>query len=696
MRKLMRPLVCMLGFFSACFGQPLDFIYKNDFTERNFNDQDSYEYDRSSYMKDGHYFFEKSKQTGFWFFVEKFFIDPAKDYEIEIKMQPYDYADNAEFGIIFGGKHTMIEEKINSFVMNPDGKVRISSWADYKIEPHMDWKKKMPPVKKDEWYIFKIKLKDGKQQFYINNTLTYEGTPIEFHDRWFGWYIDGIIGIKVDYFYIKQARGAIKPSAEYAGKNKERAKGSINSSSDEIYPTLSKDGKELFFGRVFSKTGYFIMNDGYPSMQKCAVDSTGKTGISKKVKGSAMYPLWSPWYIASTPDANGFYCEGGAGYGSAVNNNLFYHTNNEAGGFDQNKSYKFPPLEITVKHASMSKDGKTMVISGFRRYEPKGLELYVSKKNAEGWSKPEPIASLNTNGDELTPFISGDMKKLYFSSDGHPGYGYSDVFVCTRLDDTWQNWSAPENLGEGINDMGCNLYFSLPDTGDYAYLSSNSGHIHNLDIFRVKVDRKKEPLVLKGKIIYEDGTSPPLNSIQLVYENKTFKKEKIVVDPATNTFSTKIKEGEKYTIQLPDSNYIIIAQKTIPGTAKPNEKLVELMVKRLKKGESFVLENIYFSPNKTDLLPASFPSLDILLSAMQSNPDLKIEVQGHTSRTNEGEAFNQELSSNRAAAIKTYLVGKGIQETRIRSKGYGYSKPIYTDDLEEHQAKNRRVEIKIL
>jgi outer membrane protein OmpA-like peptidoglycan-associated protein len=119
-------------------------------------------------------------------------------------------------------------------------------------------------------------------------------------------------------------------------------------------------------------------------------------------------------------------------------------------------------------------------------------------------------------------------------------------------------------------------------------------------------------------------------------------------------------------------------------------------VSKIKRGESFVLENIYFTPNKFDLISTSYPALDALAQAMINNPKLKIEIQGHTSKTNETEQFNLNLSTQRAKEVKKYLSSKGIPDDRMTAIGYGYTRPKYTDDSLDHQAANRRVEIKIL
>lgn len=107
------------------------------------------------------------------------------------------------------------------------------------------------------------------------------------------------------------------------------------------------------------------------------------------------------------------------------------------------------------------------------------------------------------------------------------------------------------------------------------------------------------------------------------------------------------------------------------------------------------LKNVFFNTGKSDLLPASFAELDIQVDFLNSNPELKIEVSGHTDNVGT-EASNQLLSQNRAKAVADYLIQKGIASTRISYKGYGSTKPITTNDTEDGRAKNRRVELKVL
>lgn len=107
------------------------------------------------------------------------------------------------------------------------------------------------------------------------------------------------------------------------------------------------------------------------------------------------------------------------------------------------------------------------------------------------------------------------------------------------------------------------------------------------------------------------------------------------------------------------------------------------------------LKNVFFNTGKSDLLPESFYELDNQVKFLNANPDIAIEVSGHTDNVGT-ETENQTLSENRAKAVADYLIKKGIQTSRVKYKGYGSSKPVSSNDTKEGQAKNRRVEITIL
>src|SRR5690606_35751045 len=135
-----------------------------------------------------------------------------------------------------------------------------------------------------------------------------------------------------------------------------------------------------------------------------------------------------------------------------------------------------------------------MVLHADREGGHGGADLYVSFRRDDGtWSEPLDLGpDVNTPGHEITPYLAADGVTLYFSSDGRGGLGGHDVFVTRRLDDTWQRWSEPENLGPRVNTDGFDAYFVAPAVDDYAYLASTTDATGSVDIFRVLL-REPEP-----------------------------------------------------------------------------------------------------------------------------------------------------------------------------------------------------------
>ena len=145
-----------------------------------------------------------------------------------------------------------------------------------------------------------------------------------------------------------------------------------------------------------------------------------------------------------------------------------------------------------------------------------------------------------------------------------------------------------------------------------------------------------------------------------------------------------VKVDEKGCPRDSDGDGVYDDQDQCPGTpkgAKVNDK------------GCWVLEGIQFDTGKWDIKPKSYPVLDAVVTVLGDNPTLKLEVQGHTDNVG-SQASNQKLSENRAASVMEYLVAKGIQRERLSSAGYGFSKPMASNDTAQGRAKNRRVQLK--
>ena len=118
----------------------------------------------------------------------------------------------------------------------------------------------------------------------------------------------------------------------------------------------------------------------------------------------------------------------------------------------------------------------------------------------------------------------------------------------------------------------------------------------------------------------------------------------------------------------------------------------EEIKKQLDEKGHVAIYGILFDLDKASLKPESKKSLQEIVKLMQNYPGLKIEIQGHTD--NQGSVdYNKDLSQSRAQTVKTYLITNGIDDSRLASKGYGFSQPVASNDTQEGRAKNRRVEL---
>jgi outer membrane protein OmpA-like peptidoglycan-associated protein len=672
-----------------CCAQNAAFVYKNDFDNPIINEKPVSNEDHRIELKDGFMFCEQMKENFYWCIAERLFVNEEKDFEIEARMRPYNYNSFAsEFGIVFGLKDVNV---FNSFTINSWSFSAVNSVSNYSSTPLIR-SVRTNSYTYGDWCVFKIIYKSGIFEFYINEQLAGSCKKTEIPGRWFGWYTNGKMGLQLDYFYVRQYKGEIQVSDEARHFVKERIKGGVNTSKDEVTPRYSKDGSTLMYGSLSSGDGSFYSStkSGDITCYRAVTDTSCKVISTVRLKT----PLFHPWYIAQAPNDEGFLVGEkdnffpSSGYPITCIDPLLKINSVASIQFETNTG-------INIRHASISNDGQVMLLSGYEKYEPFGMDLYVSFKKEKLWTLPKKIITLQTRGDELTPSISPDNKKIYFSSDGFPGYGFTDVFVSTRLDDSWLNWSSPKNLGRTINDEAFNEFFIAPDSHaiNSGVMSSTYGNINNLDIFRVKNSRQKikPKIVLTLFLKYTKPETEPVSVLQM-NSDKTAN-PKFIPIPSDQKATIEIQPDEHFTFVVPDTSYLILNQNYF--TKNVGEKIIELTLSQITAGESFILENIYFEPNQYQLLPQSFTALNNLADMMKHKPTLKIEVQGHTSMNQEGESFNIELSQKRANAVRNYLIAKNISSERITAKGYGYHIPIYKDDSEEHQSKNRRVEIKI-
>jgi outer membrane protein OmpA-like peptidoglycan-associated protein len=458
---------------------------------------------------------------------------------------------------------------------------------------------------------------------------------------------ESISNIKQDIWISKIGKTNLWQNAENIGKP-------INNEDENAAATVSADGKTLF-----------VLNKYNP-------DGSMTIGLSKsKFKDKS-------WQFPQEVKINGFQA-------------LKVYKDNSKGDGDINTEFSITPDE-------------KVLIMGLKRSNTFGdKDLYFSFKNADGsYSQPENLGNvINTAANEGSPFMAADNKTLYFNSNGHPGFGDSDIFVTTRLDDTWKNWSEPKNLGPIINSPQWDGYFSIPASGEFAYLCSDKNSLGAEDIFKVKLTEslKPNPVImldlaftdmLSGKLLNPKIELTSIDSGKVIQETLSFREE-------TSDYSTFIKAGSKYNLSVSLDGYVSQTE-TLDYSKEKFYREIRKTIKMvpLKAGQSVILQNLFFQQGNAVIDSSSYQELDKIVKLLQDFPNMEIKLEGHSD--NQGDLMlNIKLANDRVVNVKQYIVSKGnIDATRITTKSWGPTRPISSNSSEESRKKNRRVEFMII
>lgn len=171
--------------------------------------------------------------------------------------------------------------------------------------------------------------------------------------------------------------------------------------------------------------------------------------------------------------------------------------------------------------------------------------------------------------------------------------------------------------------------------------------------------------------------------------------EKVFTSRKKSKRDIKLNSGENYGLSVAAEGYLFQSENLSIPEDSDYVKPKRIVLKRLAKGSNIVLNNVFFDLNKSSLRPASINELEKLYLILKENPSMKIELSGHTD--NQGSAaYNNRLSYGRAKAVVDYLISKGVNSNRLIAKGYGFTKPIASNETEEGRQLNRRTELKIL
>ena len=464
---------------------------------------------------------------------------------------------------------------------------------------------------------------------------------------------------------------------------------SINSKVSEYFPTITIDGRQLFYTRRVNS----INEDFYESSM---VDNSWKpakslpgdinTMLNEGAQNISQDGEWLIFTGCNFPEGYGscdLYISYLTSQGWSAPENLGVNINTE--------SWESAP--------SLSPDKRDLYFASNR---PGGMgksDIYVSHRNADGtWSAPENAGpQINTVGNESCPFIHADNQTLYFTSDGHPGYGGDDLFLVKKQ--TGGKWSDAENLGYPINTIENEGSLVIASDGKTAYYASDrSDSKGGLDLytFELRSDvRPSKTLWVKGKV-FDSKTKKGLPSAVELTDLETREVLSKVQTDESGTYLVTLPVGKNYAFNVNRKGYLFYSENFPLGNNIPDSTYnIDIPLEPLRANATVILKNIFFDVNRFELKPESFTELDNIVELLRENPSLSIQINGHTDNVGKP-ADNLKLSNNRANAVIQYLIAKGIDAKRLSSKGWGETQPLANNSDERGRAQNRRTEMKVM
>jgi outer membrane protein OmpA-like peptidoglycan-associated protein/tetratricopeptide (TPR) repeat protein len=472
----------------------------------------------------------------------------------------------------------------------------------------------------------------------------------------------------------------------------------INTADDEFVNSIRLDGQLLLFTRKFQSdpnADNTVFEEGFFISTK-----TEEIWTNAQPYELAWKSIGNMGALAFSPEGNSLYFAG-CGWSSGLGSCDIYISILISDEWTLPKNLgKNLNSSAWDSQPSISADGKELYFVSNRSGGIGGSDLYKSVLLEDGsWSKPINLGEpLNTSGNEMAPYIHPDGKTLYFSSDGHPGLGGSDIFMSRK--DEADRWAKPINLGVPINSISNEINLIVDASGNQAYLSAKGdGGFGGYDIytFTLPESLKPEPVSFVKAIVLDAETSLPLVS---AYELKLLQTGETTISGTTSKMDgsmiAALIRGNNYGLTISKEGYLFHSESFIMDSSSSEKPfLIEVRLQSIKKNSKIVLNNVYFDLNKAVLKPESNNELMVLAQFLKDNSNIRVELGGHTDSTG-SEKFNLQLSKERAESVMLFLVKQGIEISRIETKGYGSSKSISSNETEEGRRLNRRTELQIL
>lgn len=504
----------------------------------------------------------------------------------------------------------------------------------------------------------------------------------------------------------------------------DRLGASVNSQYIEHSPIISPDGKHLYFSRRYHPDNVGGVDDVEDIWVSDLDPETGEWLPAKNL--GPPLNTEGPNFISSITIVDGEevvilgnrYGKKGTMYSGVSVSQRKGDNFEKPQSIEVENEYNYSPKVDYF----LAPNGEAMVISAERDDSYGGRDLYVSFKNGNAWSEPMNLGNdVNTAGEDYSPFLGQDNKTLYYSTNGISGFGKADIFVAIRLDNTWEKWSIPENLGASLNSKNDDQYFSIPSSGKHIYFSRGNVD-EDTDIFRFNadelvMDEDNKLLASMGHLIPEEEVLPELpvplfviaGTVLDYLDNSPIPTARVAISrlpdgvqigetnaDASGNFSITVRPDAWFALTGMHDGYL---DQSINIDLNKVQKVDSLhrniTLMPFRTGVAIAINNIFFETNKAVLKTSSYSELNRILEFLNGMKIKRMKVTGHTDDVGD-DNYNLNLSRQRAQAVYEFFVANGVSPERLEYEGFGETMPKVPNNSSENRTINRRVEFTIL
>lgn len=495
---------------------------------------------------------------------------------------------------------------------------------------------------------------------------------------------------------LRNAEFALQNKVENSRYNLRPLSDTVNRFVMQYFPVLTADQSELIFTR---RVGYRDIDDEDLVVTRKSPSGRWRepVGISVNINGTTNEGT-------CTISADGrrlifTSCAGRDTYGSC---DLF--ESNKIGNEWSAPRNLGPGVNSVAweSQPTLAADGRTLYFVSDRRAGLGQRDIWMSTLDDKGqWTKAVNVGRpINSEYDEMSPFIHVNGQSLFFATNALPGFGGYDLYVTER--DT-SGWTTPRNIGAPINNHDDQFSLFITADGQKAYYS----HEETRD------DGRSVSKIYEATIPDQDWIQNRSNYVKGVVrdkETKAFLSARIeLVDLETNRVISLVEsdslkgdylmvltQGAEYALYVTRAGYLFKSLNFNYSEVKNFEPIVvDIELEKIKTGSVVVLNNIFFDTDKYELKEKSTPELQKMLRLLNENPQVRIQVSGHTDNVGASD-YNQQLSLKRATSVYQYLIDHGVDRKRVLFQGFGATRPVADNNTEAGRQQNRRIEVAIV